>query len=55
MLESLIHATQTGFVKKQSILNNTFTFWEPDSLMRLQGTPNAVLSIEFEKAYDRVD
>ena len=26
MLDSLIHATQTGFVKERSILDNIFTF-----------------------------
>ena len=28
MLDSLIHPTQTGFVKDRSILDNIFTFWE---------------------------
>ena len=36
MLDSLIHATQTGFVKKRSILDNIFTFWEAISLARLE-------------------
>ena len=55
MLESLIHATQTGFVKERSILDNIFTFSEAVSLVRLQGTPLAVLLLDFEKAFDRVD
>ena len=55
MLEHLIHATQTGFVKERSILDNIFTFWEAVSLARLQAHPIAVLLLDFEKTYDRVD
>ena len=55
MLEHLIHTTQTGFVKERSILDNIFTFWEAVSLSRLQAHPIAVLLLDFEKAYDRVD
>ena len=52
---SLIHAMQMGFVKERSILDNIFTFWEAVSLARLQAHPIAVLLLDFEKAYDRVD
>ena len=55
MLDSLIHATQIGFVKERSILDNIFTFWEAVSLARLEESPLAVLLLDFEKAYDRVD
>ena len=55
MLDSLIHSTQTGFVKERSILDNIFTFWEAVSLARLAESPLAVLLLDFEKAYDRVD
>ena len=55
MLENIIHATQTGFVLGRSILDNVFTFWEAISLARLQDSPLAVLLLDFEKAYDRVD
>ena len=55
MLGSLIHATQTGFVKEHSILDNIFTFWEAILLSRLQETPLAILLLDFKKAYDRVD
>ena len=55
MLETLIHPTQTGFVKGRSILDNIFTFWEAVSLARMRGEPLAVLLLDFEKAYDRVD
>ena len=55
MLETLIHPTQTGFVKERSILDNIFTFWEAVSLARLRGEDLAILLLDFEKAYDRVD
>lgn len=55
MLDSLIHPTQTGFVKDRSILDNIFTFWEAVSLARLRGEELAILLLDFEKAYDRVD
>lgn len=53
MLDSLIHPTQTGFVKDRSILDNNFTFWEVVSLAQLRKEPLAVLLLDFEKAYDR--
>ena len=55
MLETLIHPTQTGFVKGRSILDNIFTFWEAVSLARKRREPLAVLLLDFEKAYDWVD
>ena len=55
MPETLIHSTQTGFVKGRSILDNIFTFWEAVSLARMQREPLAMLLLDFEKAYDRVD
>ena len=55
MLGSLIHATQTGFVKERSILDNIFTFLEIVSTSRLWATTLAILLLDFEKAYDQVD
>ena len=55
MLDRLIHATQTGFVKERSILNNIFMFWEAVSLARLEESPLAILLLDFVKAYDRVN
>ena len=55
MLERLIHHPQTGFIKKRSILDNIFTFWEAFSLAQLQGMPLVILILDFEKAYDRWD
>ena len=51
----LIHATQIGFVKERSILDNIFTFWEATTLARLLGEDFVILLLDFEKAYDRVD
>ena len=55
MLDTLIHPTQTGFVKGRSILDNIFTYWEAVSLAHLREEPLAVLLLDFEKAYDHVD
>ena len=55
MLDSWIHPTQTGFVKDRSILDSIFNFWEIVSLARLRGEELAILLLDFEKAYDRVD
>ena len=55
MLEHLIHAIQTRFVKERSVLDNIFTFKEAVSLAQLQAHLIAVLLLDFEKAYDRVD
>ncbi|MCO5572418.1 hypothetical protein L7F22_026173 [Adiantum nelumboides] len=55
LLESIIHETQTGFVKERSIFDNIFTFWEGAALARLWGEDLVVLLLDFEKAYDRVD
>ena len=55
MLGKLIHDTQIGFVKERSILDNIFTLWEAVSLAWLRGKPLAILLLDFEKAYDRVD
>ena len=51
----LIHPTQTGFVKERSILGNIFTFLEAVALVRLHDDDLAILLLDFEKAYDRVD
>ena len=55
MLESLIHPTQTGFIKDRNILDNIFTFWEVVLLALMRDESMAVLLLDFEKAYDRVD
>ena len=55
LLGELIHHTQAGFVKERSILDNIFTFWEATALAKLRHEEMAVLLLDFEKAYDRVD
>ena len=55
LLGELIHHTQTGFVKERSILDNIFAFWEATALAKLRHKDMAVLLLDFEKAYDRVD
>lgn len=55
LLDSLIHPTQTNFVKDRSILDNIFTFWEAVSLARLRKEELAILLLDIDKAYDRVD
>ena len=55
MLHSLIHVTQTRFVKEHSILDNIFTFCEAVSLSRLEEFPLSILLLDFEKAYNKVD
>ena len=54
MLETLIHPTQTGFVKDRSILDNIFTFWEAISVgssTRARTWP--FYCFDFEKAYEQ--
>ncbi len=54
-MPEIIHASQTGFIKQRSIFDNIFTFWEATSLAMKQNQKLAVLLLDFEKAYDRVD
>ena len=55
LLPDLIHDTQTGFVQDRSILDNVFTFSEATEWAQHSGQHLAVLLLDFEKAYDRVD
>ena len=55
MLGELIHDSQISFVKECSILDNIFTFWEATALAKLRHEEMAILLLDFEKAYDRVD
>jgi hypothetical protein len=55
MLSQLIHVSQTGFLKERSILDNIFTFWETTAIALKSKQDLAVLFLDFEKAYDRVD
>ncbi len=42
-------------MKERSILDNIFTFWEAVALAKKSKQEIAILLLDFEKAYDRVD
>ena len=54
-LPQLIHDSQTGFVQERSIFDNIFLFWEMVATTEQQQQNLAILFLDFEKAYDRVD
>ena len=54
-LPQLIHASQIGFIKERSILDNIFTLWEVMALALKTKQDMAILLLDFEKSYDRVD
>ena len=54
-LPRLIHTSQTGFIKERSILDNIFVFWEAVAVAKKTKQDLAILLLDFEKAYDRVD
>ncbi|MCO5605166.1 hypothetical protein L7F22_059346 [Adiantum nelumboides] len=54
-LPDLIHSSQTGFVQDRSILDNVVTFYEAVEWACQTGQPTAIMLLDFEKAYDRVD
>ena len=54
-LLDLIHNTQTGFVHGKSIFYNIFSFWEASKWSIQSNQKLAILLLDFEKAYDKVD
>jgi hypothetical protein len=54
-LPDIIHNTQTGFLQDRSILDNIFLFWEAVAISQEIKEDLAILLLDFEKAYDRVD
>ena len=54
-LSDIIHNTQTGFLQDRSILDNIFLFWEAVAISQERKEDLAILLLDFEKAYDRVD
>ncbi|MCO5566867.1 hypothetical protein L7F22_020550 [Adiantum nelumboides] len=54
-LPDLIHSSQTGFVHDRGILDNVITFYEAVEWARQTDQPTAIMLLDFEKAYDRVD
>ena len=55
LLPNIIHVSQTGFMRERSIMDNIFTFWEATAAATKNKQHLAVLLLDFEKAYDRVD
>ncbi|MCO5591465.1 hypothetical protein L7F22_045448 [Adiantum nelumboides] len=54
-LSDLIHTSQTGFVQDRCILEDIFCLHQAIEWARASSTPLAILLLDFEKAYDRVD
>ena len=55
LLSQRIHGSQTGFLKERSILDNITTFWEATSEATKTRQNLAILLLDFEKSYDRVE
>ena len=55
VLPSIIHDTQSRFLQDRSIFYNIFLFWEIFALAQQNEQQFAVLLLDFEKAYDKVD
>ena len=54
-LPFIIHSSQTGFINERSILDNIFTFWESVAVAKRDNQNLAILLLDFEKTYHRVD
>ena len=54
-LPEIVHDSQTGFMQERSIFDNVFLFWELTGMAMKNKEDLAVLLLDFEKAYDRVD
>ncbi|MCO5586555.1 hypothetical protein L7F22_040496 [Adiantum nelumboides] len=50
-----IHSSQIGFVQYRSILDNVVTFYEAVEWALQMEQPTAIMLLDFEKAYDKVD
>ncbi|MCO5554648.1 hypothetical protein L7F22_008181 [Adiantum nelumboides] len=55
LLSDLIHSSQTCFVQDRSILDNVVTFYEAVEWACQTEQPTAIMLLDFEKAYNRVD
>ena len=55
ILPEIIHASQTGFMQERSIMDNIYMFWEATAVAVKTEQKLAILLLDFEKAYDRVD
>ena len=54
LLPQLIHVSQRGFLKNQSILDELFSFLEAVSLAKCTNNKIVVVLLDFEKEYDMV-
>lgn len=55
ILPKIISPTQTGFVKGRFILKNLVTYWESLEWAKASSQNGAMLLLDFEKAYDRIE
>jgi hypothetical protein len=55
LLPKFVNSTQTGFIKGRYILENLITSWEAMDWSRYSHQNSAMLLLDFEKAYDRVE
>ena len=54
-MPTIIHPTQTGFIRERSILDHVYTFWESLALATKSNQKLVIVTLDFEKVYDRVD
>ena len=54
-LPHIIHNNQMGFIQEKSIFDNIFIFWEMIAIAEETKQDLAILRLDFEKAYDKVD
>jgi hypothetical protein len=55
MLEQIIRPNQTSFMKGHNIIDNVFLAFEMLDWAAESNQPMAMLLLDFEKAYDRVE
>ena len=55
ILPKFVNSTQTGFIKGRYILENLITSWEAMEWSKCSHQNSAMLLLDFEKAYDRVE
>ena len=54
-LPKFVNSTQNGFIKGRYILENLITSWEAMEWSKCSHQNSAMLLLDFEKAYDRVE
>ena len=55
VLDSIILVTQIGFIKGRFILENLVTNWEAMHWAKADNQNSAMILLDFEKAYDRIE